>query len=661
MQRSSFLIRLFWVFMLVFAVGRVAFMLYNADLWPSPADPAVTGLDGATWLKDMILAWFHGAAQQDIIVAAVLCALPALLELCGVRRLRRWLVAYYVVAALVVGIIITADAVLYEFWQFKLNAVVLAYAAYPEGTTNSVAPSFIVTRLGAGLALVAATAAGCIWATPSRSEWAAPLRRRLQTAGVTLAAFVLCVLCVAQSGGAYFSERIFLNHAAVNPVCGFVGSFSIHQPSDRYDYFDDAERASLVEGLYVGNAAAPTPADTSGTRALLNTSRPDVLIVFVESFGSEFVTSLGGARGTTPDGRTEDVDQQLERLIPEGIWWTNYYSNSFRTDRGTVSAFCGWPAYTDVGLMTERRYHAALPSIAKSMKRVGYDTSYLYAGAMTNMGKADFLDAVGFDHLLDDSYFSAAELDGPWGAGDMTSARKTAQALMQHSERPRLFCYQTLSSHEPWDVPYQRLTDRVQNAFAYTDAALGQLIDTLRTSPVWDNLLVVVIPDHGHLYQVPAAAGGTGSTAGAGGAAGASAGGALHHQAFDDPGFFHSPMLWLGGAVKSAATIDVLMNQSDLCATLLAQLGIDGSDYKWSRNVLSRDYRYPFVYCAYPAGLLFRDASGTTLYDVSADCITMQHDAGSAPQYGPRAASSEAGALRLRRAKALLQTSYDGL
>jgi hypothetical protein len=89
------------------------------------------------------------------------------------------------------------------------------------------------------------------------------------------------------------------------------------------------------------------------------------------------------------------------------------------------------------------------------------------------------------------------------------------------------------------------------------------------------------------------------------------------------------------------------MNQSDIAATLLSQLGISHDEYIWSRNVLSQTYTYPFVYCNYPAGLLFADSTGTSIYDLDGDAVMMEEPADEG--------------LRIVRAKAILQTSYDQL
>ena len=47
--------------------------------------------------------------------------------------------------------------------------------------------------------------------------------------------------------------------------------------------------------------------------------------------------------------------------------------------------------------------------------------------------------------------------------------------------------------------------------------------------------------------------------------------------------------------------IDVLGQQTDLAATLLAQLGIDHSEFNFSHDLMSRDHR-PFAFYDFPDG-----------------------------------------------------------
>lgn len=568
----KYLCSLLVLLMVVFAIGKGLFVWYNADI------------QAVTFSQLLAILW-HGLLL-DLRTSAILLLLPALAVTLARKGLRWILAPYFVLLGLVLGAVVVGDVVMYEFWEFKLSAVHLSYAASPEGTTNSVSMGFLATRalLMFGLMLGFCIPAICL--TPSRMEGI----------GRHWGLILMAILAILPIGiqHCYHPGPLFMNHAATNPVYRFATSFG---DADRY--------RDLPEGDF--DVAAAYQTSDAVTDSLLTTARPNVLFVQLESFGGKFVKELGGL---------PDVAPNLSRLIPEGIFWDHYYSNSFRTDRGTVCAYSGWISYPTVSPMKEVGMHAGLSSLSESFRQAGYQTGFMYAGAMTNMGKHQYLLDMKFESLMDDTYFTREELNSSWGANDGTSAMKMYNTIREiRPDAQWMMVWQTLSSHEPWDVPYHRLTDKKLNAFAYTDQCLGDLVDSLRTLPVWDNLLLVVIPDHGFLYE----------------------------QTYDTSEFFHSPMLWLGGAVKQPRRMSVLMNQSDIAATLLAQMGLPHDTYPWSRNVLSPDYQ-PFVYCNYPAGLFYKDATGETLYDLTAQM--------------PIPVDQPADSLRLGKALSILRSSY---
>jgi len=53
-----------------------------------------------------------------------------------------------------------------------------------------------------------------------------------------------------------------------------------------------------------------------------------------------------------------------------------------------------------------------------------------------------------------------------------------------------------------------------------------------------------------------------------------------------------------------------------MAATLLAQLGLPYDDFKWSRNVLGSNYRYPFAFHTYNNGFSLVDSTGFMAYDL---------------------------------------------
>ena len=93
--------------------------------------------------------------------------------------------------------------------------------------------------------------------------------------------------------------------------------------------------------------------------------------------------------------------------------------------------------------------------------------------------------------------------------------------------------------------------------------------------------------------------------------------------------------------------IDRLMTQSDLAATLLAQLGLSYRAFPFSRNILAGNYTYPFAYYTFNDGFGFIDSTGVTVMENVGANILEEHPAPSEE--------------RVRRGRALLQTTHDDL
>ena len=78
-------------------------------------------------------------------------------------------------------------------------------------------------------------------------------------------------------------------------------------------------------------------------------------------------------------------------------------------------------------------------------------------------------------------------------------------------------------------------------------------------------------------------------------------------------------MVWVGGAIKNPRRINTICNQTDLVDTLLAQLNVSHDAFRWSRDVMSRSYRYPFAMHTYRNGFAVVDSTGLMVYDFDSD------------------------------------------
>lgn len=603
-KRIAYISLYFFTVLLIFILQKPLFMLYNGSI--------EKGFGFADYMQVMV----HGASL-DAATAGYLTAFPFLLVLISIwfRKfpLKKILYGYYILAAALISIIFVVDMALYTFWGFKLDASVFLYIDSPKEALASVSVGFILLRVLAILLLIALNCWVLLKITPS--VLTVTRKRIAGTAGMLLLGGVLFIIIrggVTEStsniGQVYFSNEPFLNHSAVNPDFSLLSSMGKSQDfASEFNFFDEEKRAALFDGLY------PTT-DGDSIIQVLNTKRPNILIILMEGFGGAFVEPLGGLPDVTP---------HFNRLSKEGVFFTNCYANSFRTDRGTVCTFSGYLGLPTASVMKIPAKSRTLPAIAEGLSKAGYKTDFLYGGDINFTNMKSYLLSTGYQRLTANTDFSLAEqTSNAWGVNDdITFEYLYNQLRNRKEEGPWHTAFLTLSSHEPFEVPYHRLEDKIPNAFAYTDECLGKFVDRLKQTPAWKDLLVICLPDHGFYYPRE------GSNA--------------------MPRFYHIPLLWLGGAVKQPMQVDKIMNQTDLAATLLGQLGLEHTAFTFSRNVLGSDYKYPFAFYSFNNGFSFRDSTGVTVFDNNSGSILFDEP--------------EADESRLDKGKAILQTVYDDL
>nr|WP_304487050.1 sulfatase-like hydrolase/transferase [Dysgonomonas sp. 511] len=147
----------------------------------------------------------------------------------------------------------------------------------------------------------------------------------------------------------------------------------------------------------------------------------------------------------------------------------------------------------------------------------------------------------------------------------------------------------TLSSHEPFDVPVRRFTEPYLNAVNYTDNCLGEFVNELKDTGLWDNTLLILLADHA-MQSYPVGV------------------------ANNEPQRFHIPMLWIGGAVKQPLVVGSYGSQNDLSATLLSQLRMQSGDFLFSKDMLNPQGS-KFAFYSYVNGFCMMDSTGTVIYD----------------------------------------------
>ena len=564
---------------------------------------ATEGVTAADWWQVV----GHGLAL-DFTVAGYVTVVPWLLVLLSLwvslpqRAARVALTLYFAAVSLFAAAVFAVDLGLYEHWGFRLDATILVYLADPAEAVKSV-------EWGTGLlhTLYFALCAAAMIALYVRAVRLFDGRRvgwRVALPG-TLGILLLGGLdflairggteaSVANVSKVYFSPNMLLNHAAVNPVFSFLST--VGQRTDyaaAYPFYEEEERAERFEALR-GNRTGEGPDER-----VLRRERPNVVVVLLESFARTIMEA-------EVDG--EPVMPQMRRLRGEGLWFENFFASSFRTDRGEVAVLSGFPSQTLLSVMKLPAKAATLPSMARSLAAEGYKTSFTYGGDLNFTNQAAYLYATGWQqlHWQKNLHFDTPPAD--WGYDDRVMCDWFADRVIEWSagEQPFLAGMLTLSSHVPFDVPYDRFEDRMLNAMAFSDDCVGRMIERWKASPAWDDLLVILVADHGYPYPKT--------------------------LAYNEPMRHRIPMIWTGGAVAGPRTVGTYASQIDICATLLGQLGIAHDDFDYSKDIFSDDTP-KFAYYTFNEGFGVVDASGEALWD-AASGVRMPADGATPPPTG---------------------------
>ena len=397
-----FLLRVFLLFLLYFVLWKAAFMIFNVSAHRTAG------------LTDYFAVVFHGL-PLDIATSCYLLAPIVLLMMVHIWRrvpfIYYILEGYYVLVAVLSTLICAADTCLYSFWDFKIDATIFNYLSTFGSVTNSISGAYLTAGLAAWVLVSILFFLVLRTATPTDFRFP-PRARRIP---VTLLSLLLCALMflgirggigrsTANVGMVYFSPNQFLNHSAVNPVFSLFSSMAKSRNYSRMGRFYSAARA---DSLYQSLLISPESVDTD---SLLTTRRPNVLIVILESFAGTFVGAMGNPAGITP---------QFDALTREGVFFTQFYSTSYRTDRGVLSILSGYPAFPEASLMKMPIASRHLPSIAASLRRAGYTNSFLYGGDINFTNMQSYLRSTGYTDIVGDTHFTPEQrLTHGWGVTD---------------------------------------------------------------------------------------------------------------------------------------------------------------------------------------------------------------------------------------------------
>lgn len=610
------LVKLYIFWMLFFLVGRTLFLLSQTAL-----------LGGIPFGE--ILKVYPNALKLDTSAACWLMAPMLLLMAIQLVAKWRWIgVAKKVlmcVLLIITSLTIFGEIGIYEEWQVKINIKALMYLRRPKEIFDSVSTGvFLLLLLGT---IVYITLFMLLYAKVVAKPKIEPVKLGGVKAPVS---FVLLggILFVGMRGGfgdipihqsqSYFSHHSILNDAAVNTPWNLMHNylhFKSIKDKNPFVYYDNQTADSIIAELHT--------MQSDSTLQVLNTDRPNIVILLLESWSADVVASLDTANraGVTPG---------FAKLEEEGLLFTRFYSNGHRSQQAISGILSDFPPLQGNDITDNFPLYKYLPSMPKYLMEKGYGTAFYFGGDLNYGNIRAFVLWHEFQKIFEGKDFPNGT---PKGKLSVPDQYLFAQALKDQKKVKEPFFHMifTGSSHSPYDEPkvVRQLKWNVEqlpylNSVKYSDSCIYDYIKKAQRMPWYKNTLFILVGDHSHATY--------------------------RGHYINSPAYMHVPMLWLGGALKEeykGQQFETIGTHVDLYRTLMCQMGDTNTATYRGVDILNTSNK-GFAYYETNMGMGWITPEGTLLYDAEVGKITDNTYPDST------AMDSE-----LRKAKAYLQTLYD--
>lgn len=606
-QSTISIIITYFLFVAVFALQKPLFMLFHSDIFASAS------------VSDYINVIYNGM-PLDFSMAGYLTIIPCIITIIyqwvtNPAILRRITKGYFYITSAIISITLCLDFVLYGYWGFRLDMTPIFYFWTSPSAAFASVPIYhiiigvivmtIITLLLAQLFNTLVTLRIFLVKQCNKNK----IRNTITLTAITALLFIPIrgglTVATMNVSAVYFSQQQTLNHAAINPLFSLIYSATHQNDFDsQFRYFDAEEATDMFKTL-------SQQKDCDSTTIIINTSRPNIFIIILESFSSHLLNSKCDNQAITPC---------INSIASQGIHFTNIYASGIRTDRGIPAILSAYPALPDGSIMKYANKTDKLPSIAKSLKKAGWETTYYYGGDANFTNMHAYLVSSGFSKIISDKNFPISERLSKWGAHDHLVFNRCIDDIKSTKHNtPQFRVIQTSSSHEPFKVPFNKLSNNRANAFAYTDSCVGNFITKLKELNEWDNSLIVLVSGHYNAYP----------------------------QNLKKRIDRHKiPLIITGGVITSPTKIETVGSQTDIAATLLAQCNINHSEFTFSKDLFCKNApHYAFISAPSIFGMI--NNSGYTIFNFDSNSII--------DSMGNSTESN------LRNAKVFIQKLYDDI
>ena len=511
---------------------------------------------------------------------------------------------YLLLAHSVLILIYFIDLGHFDYLRLRIDVTILRFLQDLAISKQMVSESYPVAAISAGYTLLLLL---LFWILTrlfrSAAGFPSTQYRGWRKAAVTLSAAILFVVGIygkisyypLRWSDAFFSTNSFVSALSSNPVLYFYetlknrdSGYDLAQSKKHYPVM--AEYLDIGKNQSPGNNQNPAQdrlsfARVENSSSHLNAERPNVLLVFLESFGF-YKTGLSG--------NPMDPTPNFDAMARQGILFDRHYVPHGGTARSVFTLVTGIPDIEMVKTSTRNPMLVDQNSIISAFE--GYE-KYYFLGGSASWGNIRGLLSSNIPEL---TIYGEGSYESPhqdvWGISDLHLFEE-ANAILRKSKEPFFAIIQTSGNHRPYTIPDDNRGFKVRdvsseevspygfrsvgdyNSFRFMDHSLGEFLKQLQNEPYAQNTIFVFFGDHGNNREAKHMFPGEEQ---------------LMLTEYHVPLVFYAP-----GLIKEARVISTTASEVDILPTTASLAGLSYSNSTFGRDLFDPRFdrqRYAFTF-----------------------------------------------------------------
>ena len=308
------------------------------------------------------------------------------------------------------------------------------------------------------------------------------------------------------------TSRLYTDVYDLKSLVGKMGiiNFSVE---DTFKYILRSNLVTDADKNFLQNWAKNNPLTQTSKQYFGAEKQKNLIIIQVESLENAVINKTINGQEITPN---------LNQLAKDGLYFDNYYTqvgpgNTADAEFSTMTSL--YPLPDDVVFIDyAKNQYNALPQLLKDN---GYGTYVMHGDVPTFWNRSNVYPGLGYQKAFDLNDYTVTRSvgKGPSDLGDEDLFSQSLQRLKTLNQ-PFMTTLITMSSHTPFilpddlqtlQIPADTTLDKNQQQYLesihYTDKAIGEFINGLKESGLYNNSLIFIWGDHGSFTNISSALG----------------------------------------------------------------------------------------------------------------------------------------------------------